>query len=383
MQSVQLFNNKNNNLGDSLINKILNLTSLSEEERQQSNLYRLYGNISILSNSQNNNLFNSQNMRKKTFFTKIFSELDDLCSDSNKYTITEIDFINFEKIDLLNNDNWDYYLAYPSKSTIINNNGDIQTHVRTYKILADKSSIKFVKPNLNVNIYGDFSYNFIVKNIIDLTNELDYLGRPVTRLYLIFEKRNDGTLSINNPLNILNNEIIDFDTCIYDTVEMVDTIIEQNNPTFSDTSLSISNQRTFKITTGDVTGTTYNPRTYSYNRSFEIKINDFSSYFIEGNIYEEDNIPAYSQIILNDNNEDIGNRKWRELRKKGEIDFDGNGVNYPFANGTHYINIKEILILSNVDSNGNKIKFDMDVLFDSKCEDIDTITQPKEDTLCF
>jgi hypothetical protein len=383
MQSVQLFHNKNNDLTDSLINKILNLSSLSEQERQDSNSYRIYGNIGILSNSQNNNLFNSSNLTKKRFFTKILSELDDLCSETNTYTITEIDFIDYNKIDLLNTENWNYYLAYPSSSRIINNDGDIQTHIRTFKIIANKNDIKFVKPNLNVNIYGDFSYNFIIKKTIDLSNELDYLNRPVTRLYLIFDKSNSTTVTSNNTLNIVDVNILDFDTTTYDTVEMVDNIVEQSNPTFTDTSLQISNQPTFKISAGDTTGTTYNPRIYSYNRYFEIKINDFSSYFKEGNIFEENDIPPYSQVVLNDNNEDVGNRKWRELRKKGEIDFDGNGVNYPFTNGTHYINIKDELVIDNLDANGNKIIFNMDVLFDSKCEDIDTIVQPKEDTLCF
>lgn len=384
MQSVQLFNQKNNDLGDSLLNRILNLTSLAEQERQESELYRIYGKLSLLSNSQNNNLFNSENLTRKRFFTKILSELDDLCSETNRYTITEIDFINFNKIDFLNDNNWDYYLAYPVSSTITatSNNGDTQTHIRTFKIIADKNDIKLTKPTLGLNIYADLDYNFFVKKTIDLSNERDYLNRPVTKLYLIFNKISSIDIISNNPLNIVDGEIIDLDTVIYDTVDLSDTIIESSNPTFTDTSLIISNQPTFKITAGSTTGTTYNPRIYSFNRSFEIKIKDFSSYFREGNIFEQDDIPTYAQVLLNDNNEDIGNRKWRDVRKKGEIDFDGNGVDYPFANGTHYINFNEIMTLNNVDSNGNNIIFNMDVLFDSKCEDIDTIVEPKENKLC-
>jgi hypothetical protein len=384
MQSVQLFNQKNNYLGDSLLNRILNLTSLSEQERQESDLYRIYGKISLLSNSQNNNLFNSINSKKKKFFTKILSELNDLCSETNRYTITEIEFVDFNKIDLLNSNNWNYYLAYPVRSRITNtsNNGDTQTHVRTFKIIADKNAIKLTKPTLGLNIYGDFDYNFLFKKTINLSDERDYLNRPLTKLYLIFDKLSFNGVISNNPLNIVNGEIIDFDTVVYDTVDMKDTLVPSNNPTFTDTSLPISNQATFRITAGSTTGTSYNPRIYSFNRFFEIKINDFTSYFREGNIFEQDDIPTYAQVVLNDNNEDVGNRKWRDVRKKGEIDFDGNGVNYPFANGTHYINFNEIMTINNVDSNGNNIVFDMDVLFDSKCEDIDTIIEPKENKLC-
>lgn len=70
---------------------------------------------------------------------------------------------------------------------------------------------------------------------------------------------------------------------------------------------------------------------FTYNPIKPIIIKKYSSYFEIANNLTTDNIPSYS-IKLDDNN-----YIWRDLLDVGVFEDNGNGIDYPFINNSHYL----------------------------------------------
>lgn len=91
-----------------------------------------------------------------------------------------------------------------------------------------------------------------------------------------------------------------------------------------------------------------NPYGYFYSPHTEITIKVLSSYIETGtNI---DNLPPNAKYF-----EKEGVWKWRDLYENGYIDENGDGVDYPFLNGKHYITFNEVFHLKNEKGFKNKI----------------------------
>jgi hypothetical protein len=84
---------------------------------------------------------------------------------------------------------------------------------------------------------------------------------------------------------------------------------------------------------------------FKYNPIKTITIKKYSSYFEIGNILITDNIPSYAIKL------DEYNYIWRDLLDVGIFEDNGNGIDYPFINNSHYlfnkINLEIIPDLSN------------------------------------
>lgn len=76
---------------------------------------------------------------------------------------------------------------------------------------------------------------------------------------------------------------------------------------------------------------TLNPDGYYYKPHHGIKLREYSDYIEEGILDEIDNVPYYAYYSSYSNK-----LIWRDLYTYGYKDENGNGVDYPFLNGTHY-----------------------------------------------
>jgi len=88
----------------------------------------------------------------------------------------------------------------------------------------------------------------------------------------------------------------------------------------------VFNQKNFQVTTGNT-----NPVGYYYQVHNPMQIKAYSGYIEEGDPATIGGIPSYSYYSSN-----LGLLRWRDIYTYGYVDVDGNGVDYPFINQTHY-----------------------------------------------
>lgn len=81
----------------------------------------------------------------------------------------------------------------------------------------------------------------------------------------------------------------------------------------------------------------HNPEGYYYKPHYSIKIREFSEYIEEGDLETIDGAPDYA--FYSDYESSL---RWRDIYTYGYIDRNGNGVDFPFLNGAHYVNRKVI-----------------------------------------
>lgn len=75
-----------------------------------------------------------------------------------------------------------------------------------------------------------------------------------------------------------------------------------------------------------------NPLGLFYQTHYKIKLRELSPYTEFSKTDDVTNMPENAKYFEND-----GLWKWRDLYDQGFIDSEGNGVNHPFINGTHYV----------------------------------------------
>lgn len=76
-----------------------------------------------------------------------------------------------------------------------------------------------------------------------------------------------------------------------------------------------------------------NPNGYYYSPHHSYKLRVFSEYIETASIFENvENIPDYAYY-----SETYQQYIWRDLYPYGYIDSEGNGVNNPYTNNTHYL----------------------------------------------
>lgn len=198
------------------------------------------------------------------------------------------------------------------------------------------------------NIFNDDVMLFNYKEDFDVSNLVDYLGRPITELYLSFIKEIDGIFwdtldggfitneddvkynirsiesigntptNTSNKIHFNNIDILDDeyygDVVEYNRIEVKDRVLSEIYHRFN------SNDRK---NNSRLEG-------YVYKAHHKITLRSFSSVVEEGD-ENTTNIPLYSEKF-------DGNRYlWRDLLTYGYIDEGGVGVDNPFVNGCHYI----------------------------------------------
>jgi hypothetical protein len=219
------------------------------------------------------------------------------------------------------------------------------------------------------------NYSFVVNKDIDINGLLDNNKKPVTELFLTIINR--GYMGYFNPpsitslgtqtgldigwgFNFLKNSIDSWwthtsvvnkdeipvdsyqfngNTFYYNKILPIGSVLkgdfcEYNDYEQKEYLLSpLSHKYSFNQALFSDSSTPTLPNGYIYKPHYPIKIRVFSDYIEFGKKEDTDNIPFYSWF--SESNQTF---YWRDIYTYGYVDGSNNGVNYPFINGTHYIN---------------------------------------------
>jgi len=216
------------------------------------------------------------------------------------------------------------------------------------------------------SIFEDKRNQFVINEDLDVSNLVDNLGRPISELYVTIIKTDNNTLftniksGIEMPYNLSGSS-----TSIPDIrritdggsshIPLEDDITIQDDSFFGDIAEYNSLELKEKIL-GDVyhrfnTSNRINggfiskpnlvenesislgirQEGYMYKPHHKIKIREYSTYIEQGtsNTY---NMPSYKTDLKD------GRFIWRDLLDIGSNDMNEDFLDYPFLNGSHYMN---------------------------------------------
>jgi len=195
------------------------------------------------------------------------------------------------------------------------------------------------------------SYMFILGDYVDVTNMLDHNDNPITELYFTVNFKNkmqffgkqttsfepntgygeedntfDDAEDLYDNITDINTkdfnyeDEIDGDLCEYNDDELIEYVIQKR------INRLVYNSDMFQTSTNG----------YYYNVHYPYTLQVYSPYIEEGNRDEIYNIPRNAKF-----DQRTQKWRWRDIYDKGFIDSDGNGVDHPYRNGSHYLH-KEI-----------------------------------------
>lgn len=157
---IELMNNLSE-ITEYTVNDVVNSTEQFDLERQENEVYRIYGRIEYLS-LINGIKDNDDNRSLSDFFNTDPTV-------SNPKTI----FNSF-----------DFHIVAPHDSVSYKNISNTNDYLRPFIVITDKIDIDIIDAGFNTNIYGEQIYGFNIKLDIDIKNYVDNLGIPLTELFL-------------------------------------------------------------------------------------------------------------------------------------------------------------------------------------------------------
>lgn len=217
---------------------------------------------------------------------------------------------------------------------------------------------------------GSQTYGFTFEKDIDINLYKDNQGRPITELFVtimnkgymgLFNKpygNNTTALNIGWNFNFLqdsidtwwtqtnsgnkdnipvgsyqvNNKTFYYNKDLSVGDEILGDFCEWNNYEMNESVISPLTHKYNYNSTHFQTGNSLElPIGYVYYPHYSIKVRDYSDYVETAVDGEVDNIPDYSYYSNFDKL-----WRWRDLYPYGYIDSDGNGVDHPFLNNSHY-----------------------------------------------
>ena len=181
----------------------------------------------------------------------------------------------------------------------------------------------FNKPNQFNNSgtqYG-WDFNFQLNKVDDWWsfNNIDNFENIPTTLYSKTTSTGTYQFYYNEPLKVGHVLVGDF--CEYNESEQYEYVVSESSYklTFNDSLYQIESQ------------TSSIPEGYFYKPNYEIPLKKYSNEIS----FENSDVPI-SRPTWAYYSEYNKNWIWRNILLPGEIEDDGNGVNYPFLNGSHY-----------------------------------------------
>jgi len=286
----------------------------------------------------------------------------------------------------------------------INNSGETKSsyYCRKHKILTDVKDVDitklayennpfFVKKQMEYSAFTpnnverlsykeeNQSYGFTFSNDIDISDLYDNNGLPLTSLFVTFIKSgyvgwfnrpyptgsntniqvgwdlNFSTTGITgwwSLYNVDNRDDIPFDSYqingqnFYHTPPLqkdhilLGDICEWNDYEQKENIVcKINHKINFNPNIFNDGSNVNIPNGYTYKPHYEIPVRVFSDYIEIGETDKVDLIPKYSFYSKYDSN-----WRWRDIYPYGFIDSDGNGLDTPFINGSHYPFAKVIFL---------------------------------------
>lgn len=298
---------------------VIDVASLFDTERQESEVYRVYGRIDFMSII---NGVKREYGEIKDFFTPL--RLGDELNQITKNLLTSFDI----------------YLCYPSTGNTVISGNSYGNFIRDYVVISKLQNVEVYKAGFSRNLFFNYIYSFDFNIDFNIEGLVDSFGKPINRFYLFFNFKGD------------ENEFGENETITKKTYS--------GNPYFSYPLKTVYN--TGDLITGDLVnyvnsnfeedlvekmeyyphyqyreGMTNKHLQFKYFPFTEIKVRDFNDNISTGNITggtEIDlNIPSYAISVDNK-----GNYIWKDILANGYIDsISGAGVDYPFINKRHYI----------------------------------------------
>ena len=305
------------------IDTVIDVTEIFENERQNINTYRIYGEIEYLAIL--NNLIKNYSI-VNDFFTQ-----QPLSADT-KNILTDFKF----------------YLVKPT--TAFTELITDERYLKNYEIIAVIDNFDIFTAGYSLNIFGEQQYAFDFNIDFDISNLVDGLGFPITTLslYAVYQPQANGdgdfetmeSKTYNStggtviipftPINLEIGDIIEGDVINYDK----DRFLQSD----------FNTQEYFIFTPYDSDSLSLK---WKYDPLIPITLLIFSDDLQMGNtgstsVENVNQIPSYATEIDNQ-----GNFVWRNIEEKGFIDpLTGVGVNFPFVNGKNYVFNNIILSIS-------------------------------------
>lgn len=366
-----LLNNQRNKLLEYDIRNVLSVTEIFDIERQNTEVYRIYGGLEYL--SMLNGLANSY-LSIQSYFSG--STYDQRTANPNNYKSIF--------------DSFDFYLVKPTTGYSKTSNDSV-TYIRQFEVIATTDNFEIVNAGYSRNIFGDQKYIFVFNKDFDVSSWVDDFGFPLTELYLFavynnasyeYTYRTEWSLSTGIPTqipltyaNYNVGDIVYGDKIKYSKSEFLQ---EQIDP-----QIYYIQTRYFDSIVGvDSLFWKYNPFMPFKLRYFS---NEISRANTGGTAYDQTStIPTYATDLGD------GNVVWREILEQGYIDpLTGEGVDYPFINKRRYL--FENIIFSVIPAleykpaldNDNTIRVFSDIKFDDPLSlnynplgDLDNIGKP-------
>ncbi len=350
--SVQL-ENQIDEINEYDIRHTISATEVYDVERQDTNIYRIYGKINYLS------LLNGLNNKYKKvneLFTPYYCSGETNCNFRNIFSDFKI------------------YLLKSSTGFTKILNDDI-TYIRNFEVIATPNELMLYNAGFSKNIYNDQeqAFHFIID--FDISTYFDAFNFPCTDVYLHFEyiphtngynqietvKTTKWDINTGNELIALHPyQTYNIGDIIYgDKIEYGETIFYQT---------VVKNQK-YYITlpykeddgTDKTIEFTYNPFIKIGLRLFSDRINKVNSKTLS---YEEKaKIPEYATNIENDT------YVWRNILPEGYIDpITNKGYDFPFLNKKRYVFSSIVLpVLPNLE-NANTLDVFQHIKFDNPTE---------------
>lgn len=307
------------------IRNVLSVTELFNLERQETEIYRIYGRIEYLS------FLNGLDVN----YSNIIDFFRPNHSSSNNRTI----FNSF-----------DFYLVRPAESGYIQNINNGSQYNRFFRVVATPDHFDLFKAGFAKNVYNEQTYAFNFTVDVDISELRDDFGMPITELYLYVQYKpirlesmsytswsNNGIIS-----NITFNPRSFFvrgDYVRTHNDQLMGDYVEYSKERFWQSQIE---EQTFRITSDFITATINNTDTprrivFKYNPFVPIKLRYFEGQISRANSGSTSydvvtNIPNYATNLGD------GNFVWREIMPEGYVDpIIGVGTNHPFVNKRRYV----------------------------------------------
>lgn len=266
------------------------------------------------------------------------------------------------------------------------NNVPSKYYARYFSAMTKTGEIEFYPAAFSKTIFTDEIIAYNTKNNIDISKYVDYLGRPLTEVYLTIVKNKAPGLFWGNIKAGLETKV---KLANYDIRQINGTypipdlgIVNSSNTSFfgdiidyndEDISERILEDARHRFNTLNREANNY-LEGYFYRPHNKIQIQYYSNY-VE---YSDPNIPTinipYYALYSN------GRYRWRDILTKGYIDETGRGADYPFLNGCSYVYNNFFLNLRRQDPKLNYNHINKSI-FGASCSDIEQFIT-KEKSVC-
>ena len=333
------------------IQNVLDVTQVFDDERQNTDTYRIHGEVEYLSIL--NNIVTGY-----TGITDFFS-LPAL-SATTKNVLNDFKF----------------YIVKPLSPSGTTLNDGISTSTgytefivderyrRDYEVLTELIDFEIYKAGYSTNVYEEQQYAFSIAKDIDVINDVDGLNFPLTELY-VYAEYQPNINGLGDPETIskkVYNSTGGTDSYASFTAVTLNVgdIIEGDIVNYSKNTFEQSDFNLMEYRINTPYSTLALSLEWEYNPFIPITIRVFSDDLQRVNtgstsVEDVDQVPVYATSVDTE-----GNVVWRDLLDKGFFDpLTEEGVNYPFINNKHYIFENVIVsVQPNLDDSNTAAVFD-------------------------